>query len=237
MMLHGDFAAGREDSRYQVVPSAWVREAQERWRARRPEGPMTAMGCDVARGGSDRTVLTPRWGTFYGEQIVVPGKGTPDGPAVAALVMNHRRDDALVNVDVIGVGGSVYDHLRGVLGGSAVPMNASEASAAKDRSGQLGFANSRAAWWWGFREALDPATGEGLALPPDPGLFADLCAPTWKLTARGIQIEAKEDIIRRLGRSPDKGDSAVYAHAVRTMPGMGIFEFMRQEAALARGGG
>jgi hypothetical protein len=230
MMLLGDFTAGREDGRSQVIPSAWVREAQERWRSRRPEGPMTALGVDVARGGSDRTVLTPRWGSFFGEQIVVPGKGTPDGPAVAALVLQHRRDDALVNVDVIGVGSSVYDHLRGVLKGAAVPMNASEGTTAKDKSGQLAFVNRRAEWWWVFREALDPTTGEGLALPPDPGLLADLCAPNWKLAARGIQIEAKEDIIRRLGRSNDKGDSATYAWAVRTMPGMGIYEFYRQQA-------
>jgi hypothetical protein len=55
------------------------------------------------------------------------------------------------------------------------------------------------------------------------------------LTARGVQIEAKEDIIKRLGRSPDKGESLVYAHAVRTMPGMGIFLWMRQEAARVAG--
>jgi len=230
MMLHGDFTAGREDARYQVVPSEWVRAAQEQWRARRPEGPMTALGVDVARGGGDRTVLTPRWGTFIGEQVVVAGKGTPDGPAVAALVLAHRRDAALVNVDVIGVGSSVFDHLRGVIGGAAVPMHGAEGTEGKDKSGQLKFANRRAEWWWKLREALDPATGDRLALPPDPGLLADLCAPTWKLTARGILIEAKEDIIRRIGRSPDKGDSVAYAWGLRTMPGMGVFEFIRAKA-------
>jgi hypothetical protein len=235
MMLLGSFTAGREDGRFQVIPSAWIRAAQERWRSRRPEGAMTSLGVDVARGGRDRTVLTPRWGTYFGEQIVVPGSGTPDGPSVAALVMQHRTDAALVNIDVIGIGSSVYDHLRGVLGGSAVPMNSAEATPAKDKSGQLGFANRRAEWWWRMREALEPATGEGLAIPPDPGLFADLAAPTWKLTARGVLIELKEDIVKRLGRSPDKGESLVYAFAVRTMPGMGIFLWMRQEAARLAG--
>ncbi len=234
-MLLGDFAVGRGDDRYQVVPSEWVRLAQERWRSRRLEGPMTALGVDVARGGGDRTVLTPRWGTYFGEQVVVPGTGTPDGPAVAALVLQHRRDRALVNVDVVGVGSSVFDHLRAVLGGAVVPLSSAEATTAKDRSGQLGFANRRAEWWWRFREALDPATGEALALPPDQGLLADLSAPRWKLAAGGkIQIEAKEDIVKRLGRSPDKGDSAVYSLAARTMPGMGIFDYYRQEVEAAK---
>jgi hypothetical protein len=51
--------------------------------------------------------------------------------------------------------------------------------------------NQRAEWWWGMREDLDPASGQDLALPPDPELKADLCAPRWKLTARGIQIESE----------------------------------------------
>jgi hypothetical protein len=64
--------------------------------------------------------------------------------------------------------------------------------------------------WWQFREALDPKTGKNIALPPDSALKADLCTPLWKLSAQGIQIESKEDIIKRLGRSPDRGDAVVY---------------------------
>jgi hypothetical protein len=49
------------------------------------------------------------------------------------------------------------------------------------------------------------------------------------LTVRGIQVESKEEITKRIGRSPDAGDSAVYALAQRFMPGMGIFEFYAEE--------
>jgi len=89
-----------------------------------------------------------------------------------------------------------------------------------------------------LREALDPESGENIALPPDRELKTDLCAPRWKLTSRGIQIEGKSggktdatggtgdgwgNIIRRLGRSPDKGDSVVYAwkEGLRVSPGSG----------------
>jgi hypothetical protein len=152
-----------------------------------------------------------------------------------ALAIKELRESAVKLLEGVRsdrtVGSSVYDHLRGVLGAAAVPMNSAEATPAKDRSGQLGSVNRRAEWWWRLREALDPATGDSLALPPDPSLLADLCAPQWKLAARGIQIEAKEDIIRRIGRSPDKGDSAVYCWGIRTTPGKGLLEFYRMEAA------
>src|SRR3954454_3476485 len=87
----------------------------------------------------------------------------------------------------------------------------------KDR--QLAFANKRAEAWWKFREALDPdqPDGSAIALRPDPELRADLCAPTWKLSARGILLESKDgsngfgNLRQRLGLSPGKGDAVVMA--------------------------
>ncbi len=49
------------------------------------------------------------------------------------------------------------------------------------------------------------------ALPPDQRLFADLAAPRYRVTARGIQVEDKDQIKKRLGRSPDRGDAVVLA--------------------------
>jgi hypothetical protein len=229
-MLYGDFTRGREDDPYQVIPSEWVRLAQERWKAApRPDLPMTAMGVDVARGGDDKTVLAMRHGAWFDELRSYPGTSTPDGPAVAALVLANRRGKAIINVDVVGVGTSVYDHLKGATDG-VVTINGAERSEATDRSGELRFVNLRAELWWRAREALDPAGGEDLCLPPDRELLADLCAPRWRLAARGIQVEAKEDLSKRIGRSPDKGDAVVYALGTKAMPGMGIFSWVRDEA-------
>ena len=212
-MLLGDFRAGREDDAYQIIPSEWVRLAQERWRARtKPDLPMTQMGVDVARGGRDKTVFTPRYGNWFDWQTTFPGKATPDGQTVAGQVVLAAGPKAMIGVDVVGVGSSVYDHLKDLPDLNVVPINGAAASMAKDKSGVLGFVNLRAENWWLFREALDPASGQDIALPPDAELKADLCAPKWKLTARGIQVESKEDLIARLGRSPDKGDSCIYAH-------------------------
>jgi hypothetical protein len=49
-------------------------------------------------------------------------------------------------------------------------------------------------------------------LPPDPLLLADLTAPTFEITSRGIKVETKEEVIKRLGRSPDRGDAVVMAN-------------------------
>ena len=93
----------------------------------------------------------------------------------------------------------------------------------------MGFLNCRAWWWWTLREALDPESGEDLAIPPDRGLLADLTAPRWRLSTRGVQVEAKADIIARLGRSPDKGDSLVYALARPSMKGAAFLELARRD--------
>lgn len=224
-MLKGDWQAGLADHPWQVIPGAWVRAAQERWRAgaappggrRSPRAAMTALGVDVAQGGDDETVLTPRFGMRCGEQIVRPGRETPDGAAVVALVATALRDGAQVNIDCTGGwGGAAYEQLR-TLGVPCLRLVMSEASEARDRSGSLGFVNRRAELYWRCREWLDPANGHDAALPPDPLLRADLCAARWKVVrgqaGRGgrIQIDDKQAQARRLGRSPDRGDSLVYA--------------------------
>lgn len=231
-MLFGDFKAGREDNAFQVVPSAWVEAAMKRWQPK-PPGSQDALGVDVARGGKDKTVIAPRHGHWFGPLKRHPGKSTPDSRVTATLVLLERLDDSVANIDVIGVGSGPYDALRDAIADKAVAMNGAEKSIAKDKSGKLGFVNQRAEWWWKMREGLDPASGQDLELPPDPELKADLCAPRWKPTPRGIQIEEKAEIIKRIGRSPDAGDAVVNANAIKIDPGMGVFGWLKDEAAKA----
>ena len=44
-------------------------------------------------------------------------------------------------------------------------------------------------------------------LPPDTELEEDLCTPCWSMRTNGIKIESKEDIKKRIGRSPDCADA------------------------------
>lgn len=237
-LLYGDFAAGKEDDPWQVIPSAWVLAAQERWRVKvaagfKPTTPLSSIGIDVARGGKDKTILTPRWDNFYGEQEKHDGSATPDGPTVAALAIQHRDKNGgntatKINIDIGMVGSSPYDYTK-QMHKETHAMNGAEGTEARDKGGNLGFVNCRAQWYWQLRESLDPASGQDICLPPSRTLYVDLCTPRWKPTARGIQIEAKPDIIKRIKRSPDEGDSLVYASAIRYFEGWGLVEVMRQQ--------
>lgn len=211
-MLLGDFTAGREDNTFQVLPTAWIEAAQARWRPDGRQGPMDSVGLDVARGGRDETVAACRFGTWYDELKSFPGSETPDGAAVAGIAVAVVRNGAPIHVDVIGVGSSPYDHLKG-LGIHVIGVNGAEKARSLDKSGWIRFANYRAQLWWQFREALDPATST-VALPPGQEVQSDLAAPRWKLTQSGLLIESKEEIIKRIGRSPDRGDALVYASIV-----------------------
>lgn len=209
-LLRGNFDAARVADPWQTIPPAWVRAAQARWSEKAPEA-LSTVGADPARGGGDKMAIARLHGVWFAELEVHPGQAVPDGPTAAALLVNDIVAGARIGVDVIGIGASVYDSLmdqKAVV--QAINFGAS-ANNVRDRSGRLKFRNLRAAAYWKFREALDPEHGEQVALPPDPELLADLCAPRYALKPSGLQLEEKEEIKERIGRSPDRGDAVVLA--------------------------
>jgi len=218
-LKRGDWNIGNKDSEWQVIPTEWIRLAQQRWKERpRPDVPMSQLGIDVARGGKDFTVKVPRYETWFAEPIKHPGTETPDGMVIAAQVaalgeFGHVIPDGTpVAIDIIGVGASPADILT-QNGFNVVPIDARLGSDKKTKGG-LRFGNKRAELWWSLREALDPATGSGYALPPGPEVLGDLAAPRWKPTPLGVRVEEKDEIKKRIGRSPDVGDTIVYANAM-----------------------
>jgi len=213
-MLLGDYKAGVEDSAWQLIPTDWIDAAMGRWTEEGKKGPMDSAGVDVARGGRDKTVVSTRFGTWYDRIKALPGAQTPNGAAAAGFVVSCIRDKAVVHVDALGVGGETIGHLEtnGIQVDAVVGYDTDSCLGQYDKAtGRLRFRNRRAMIHWRFRESLDPVTGDKIALPPDPELKADLCAPLWKLTAGGILVEEKDEIKKRIGRSPDKGDAVIYA--------------------------
>lgn len=210
----GNFMAARRDDEWQVIPTDWIRAAQERWTADPPDhAPMCAMGVDVAQGGADQTVLAARYDGWFSPIIAVAGKTTPTGGEVAGLVIKYRKHRAVVVIDMDGGwGGDAYSRLKDN-NIECRPHKGSAGSVRRTVDGMLKFRNKRAEVWWRFREALDPGQDDGsvIALPPDQELVADLTAPRFKVTPSGIQIEEKSEIKKRLGRSPDKGDAVTMA--------------------------
>jgi hypothetical protein len=213
----GEFAASEESG---LIALSWIEAANDRWLALEESGEwgeFVGCGCDIARSGQDRSVLALRWGDAIRELRRYARQNTMETTGRIAGVLEARGGVAIV--DVIGIGAGVVDRLREE-GRRVEAFNASEHADWRDASGELAFANKRSAAWWNLRELLDPAGGRGLALPPDDLLTGDLTAPHWRVTSGGkVQVESKDEIRKRLGRSTDDGDAVVMAFwQERTQP-------------------
>lgn len=219
-LLFGDFTIGLQDDAWQIIPTAAIIAAQNRWReivqkngGREPALHVDSLGVDVARGGKDKTVLAPRSATFFHALKKYKGSETRDGKTVALLAMKAMDEYTIAVVDAVGVGASAYDFLVEE-GAAVIAFDARERNPdARDKSTLQAFVNNRAEQAWKMREALDEEVPDEmkLALPPDPELTADLCAYRWTPTPRGIQVESKEEIAKRIHRSTDCGDAVLNA--------------------------
>jgi hypothetical protein len=213
-LLNGDFDAANMPDPFQIIPTEWVRKAQKRWMEReRPTTPLTAVGVDPSRGGQDKTGIAKRYDNWFDEVVSYPGVVAKDGPIVAEFARQAIGDaePMYINVDVNGIGSSVYDHAK-VMYKNVVPFNGAEGSDYRDKSGKLKMRNKRAEMYWRMRDALDPKEGDDLALPPDTELLADLCSARYKVSSAGVLVEEKEEIKERIGRSPDIGEAVMMAN-------------------------
>lgn len=219
-LRYGDFTVSAKDDIWQAIPTAWIIEAQNRWlQMEKPDLKLRSVGVDPSRGGGDETVISKLYGTWFDELIIYPGRNVPDGIIGARYVTDAiGQEQAPISVDVIGYGASVYDHLKVLPNVKAYPINVGEGSRSTDKTGRYGFANLRAEVVWKFREALDPTSGEHIALPPDYQLRQDLRAARYSIVGGKIKIELKDEIKKRIGRSPDRGEAVLLAWHGVTVP-------------------
>lgn len=225
-LLYGDFAASAEADPFQVIPTEWVRMAQVRWENRdRPDTPLTSVGIDAARGGRDNMSLSPRYDNYFDDIVFWPGSLVKDGPIGAALTKQALGDQepGYMNIDIIGIGSSLYDSLYPMYN-DVRAVNVSNTSVYRDRSKKLKMRNVRAEIYWRMRDALDPIHGDDIALPPGNDIVADLCSARYTVSTAGVQIESKKDIKKRLGRSPDKGESLLLSNYIQPVKVSGFVE-------------
>jgi hypothetical protein len=206
----GNFAATIEDDAWQVIPTAWIEAAMQRWENKIPaRSVMTAMAVDVAPGGGDQRVICCRYGGWFAP-FNAKREVDKTGRTTAGEVVKHRRDNCPVVVDLGGGWGGDAVIAMKDNGITVVAFNGVQVSMARTRDGKKKFRNRRAEVVWRMREELDPSQegGSAIELPNDPELKADLASYRWDDTAAGILLEPKDKQTERIGRSPDKGDAA-----------------------------
>ena len=210
----GRFDLSLKDNLNQVIPTSWIMAAIER-RKLRPKPPrnipMCAIGVDPTGGGDDQYTLAPRYDGWYADIVAIDAKKVPLGSDMAAELIKIRKNEAL---PILDVGGGYASGIILVLTENNIKFashDGSKASTGRDKSKKLKMSNKRSEVHWRFREALDPDQpgGSDIELPDDPMMISDLTAPTFKVTTKGIVVEPKKDIKKRIGRSPDRGDSVV----------------------------
>jgi len=178
----------------------------------------------VARSGSDSTILAHRIGPclvrfdpFEMQDTMTTAARVQPLLAPRGHASPEEADESSPKgvgvVDTIGVGAGVYDRLRELrLAVSA--YTGSARTKMQDRSQEYGFTNTRSAAYWNLRELLDPAYESTLMLPDDDEMVTDLTAPTYAYLSGvppKIQVEPKDKVAEKLGRSPDRGDAAAMA--------------------------
>ena len=187
-----------------------------------------SIGVDVARHGTDRTVILSREenGRVVIHQVY-QGQRTTE-TAGRAMVLCDRltterknKDGSVtvlrpvINVDDIGVGGGVTDAILD----AGYPCNGINVSEAPDETadelGKVCFRNKRAQYYWKLKEAFE--SGLITLVNDDMGwaeeMADELCQTPVLHKGGKIQIPDKEVIKKLLGRSPDLADALMLAEA------------------------
>lgn len=218
-----------------LVPPEWITLANERWKLQQQHGwkidrPLR-LGVDVAGMGRDTSCLCHRFGDYVEKFANSQGAGTANHMEVTGQVFSILQKNtnefagkyAQAFIDTIGEGAGVYSRLvelptekpaNAWLKDKAHSCKFSESAVEiggqpmKDITGVYEFLNMRAWAYWALRDWLDPSKGSKAMLPEDDQLLQELSETQWKFRSDGkIQIEPKEDIKKRIKRSPDKADA------------------------------
>lgn len=192
-----------------LIPRAWVDLAVEQGGC---EGLKKRGGLDVARFGGDSTVLVRCKGGLVADIDEIEQMDTMEVVGWARNILDEDSGYS-VGVDVVGLGAGVYDRLYELdydvhdinFGSSAMSEEA------KDR-----FLNLRAEAYWNLREKFKPVNGVSkISIPNNPRLIKELSSIKYSFSSeKKIKLEPKEELKKRIGRSPDMSDALALAFAV-----------------------
>lgn len=196
----GEFPDIGEDT---LISPTLIEAAQQR--TLEPTTTAQSLGVDVARFGTDRTIIVHTHGPVARVVGNHAKQATTETTGHVIAVARDMIGGYEIHVDGVGVGGGVVDQL-GEQGWPVADMQSGAAAADSER-----FLNARAEWWWGLRERFEQ--GDIDLDPDDDELAAQLGAVRYKYTSRGqVQIESKDEMRKRGMPSPDRGDALMLAY-------------------------
>ena len=195
----GNFPPSEEDT---VIPVALIESAMNNDIKVHEDTP-AIWGLDVARQGSDSSVLAKRQGPIIHPLTVWRNLDlmqlTGAVKAEYDAIDNPAKRPVEIIVDSNGFGAGVLDRLR-ELDLPARGLNVSERALQKET-----YLNLRAELWFKVKSWLE---GMDVKLPRDDGLWAELAAPRYHFTSSGkMQVESKEAMKKRGVASPDRADA------------------------------
>lgn len=169
------------------------------------------LGVDVARFGDDRTVIFPRQGLAAFEPAIMRhARGSAVSVDIANRVMGMMNELACEQAffdDTVGWAHGAVDVLRAA--GRSPYAIRFDGPSSNPR-----YVNMRAQMWMEMAEWIK---GPG-CLPRIPEMIAELASPTYFFSGGKFQIEAKDQIKKRLGRSPDLADALALTWALPDAP-------------------
>lgn len=201
-----------------LIPQQWIESAQERWKnAKDLKKINLILGSDVAGMGRDSSVNCHRYDNYVEKFDKHNSGGRADHMGVAGRIkcILDSNKDSIASIDTIGEGAGVYSRLD-EQGYSSRIVSCKYSESAKDSrgreltdiTGQYKFVNMRSYLFWSVRDWLDPKNNTGAMLPTGGSLLEEATEIKYWFRSDGkIQIEAKEDIKKRLGYSIDEFDS------------------------------
>jgi hypothetical protein len=169
------------------------------------------LGVDVG-GGGDETVIRERRGRLAGrEWSARTDRPELIAPMVLAAIMETGA--TAVKIDSIGIGFGVIGELRNMVGNDLHSARIEAVNVAEKSSEPDKYLNLRAELWWEVGRGLCARRGWDLSTMENAdAAVAQLLEPRWDVDAQGrIRVEKKEEVIKRLGRSPDNADALLLA--------------------------
>jgi len=133
----------------------------------------------------------------------------------AAIPTRPRLQSSQVRViiELDGPGVGVFSHCNGF--GDWVGVNAANSSFILDSTATEVYENMRAEWWFEAKKKAMNSEMDLSELPQDvlKKLRLELLTPSYKISgSKAYQVEKKEDIKKRLGRSPDNADAMLVCY-------------------------